>query len=308
MVHLLIGFQITALILGSILAYRFYNLYKNNKDKLDQYLFSLISLSLGILVVELVRIYIVTNLNHNFLHNLPVILITLFTFAFWIIIPYTYYLIYCKFANAPLNKNIIIIFFSVSLLFFLLVQYKILYFRFDYSIFHLCTFCGLTVYPVILITIELFFFIKKTRALKNIAPEHNYLLLLFSGYLLFLLSLLIRDIHDYGFVVLTLYLFAVTKYWHSRYFSIKAMSKTLNLPDTAHLSMAKDFNLTERESEILALLLNGKSNKEIENSLFISPNTTRNHIASIYKKACVNSRSQLLSIALKRQDFGKSSE
>ncbi len=52
--------------------------------------------------------------------------------------------------------------------------------------------------------------------------------------------------------------------------------------------------LSKREGEILGLLLRGKSNKEIERDLFISPHTVRNHIHNIYQKLGVGSRLQLM--------------
>ena len=41
---------------------------------------------------------------------------------------------------------------------------------------------------------------------------------------------------------------------------------------------------TERELEVLHLLLQGFNNKEISHKLFISNHTTKAHVASIYKK------------------------
>ena len=41
---------------------------------------------------------------------------------------------------------------------------------------------------------------------------------------------------------------------------------------------------TEREREVLHLLLLGLNNKEISEKLFISNHTTKAHVASIYKK------------------------
>jgi DNA-binding CsgD family transcriptional regulator len=60
------------------------------------------------------------------------------------------------------------------------------------------------------------------------------------------------------------------------------------------------YGLSTREREILALLLRGKSNKEIERDLFISPHTVRNHIHNIYQKLGVGSRLQLLNFVRER--------
>ena len=51
-------------------------------------------------------------------------------------------------------------------------------------------------------------------------------------------------------------------------------------------------NFTEREREVLFLLLRGLNNKEISKKLFISNHTTKAHVASIYKKLGVSNRVQ----------------
>jgi len=57
-----------------------------------------------------------------------------------------------------------------------------------------------------------------------------------------------------------------------------------------------EFRLSPREGEILDLLLQGKSNKDIERELFISHHTVRNHVHNIYQKLSVSSRLQLTNL------------
>ena len=52
-------------------------------------------------------------------------------------------------------------------------------------------------------------------------------------------------------------------------------------------------NLTEREKEILQLLIKGNSYKEIAGVLFISIETINSHVKNIYRKLNVHSRSEL---------------
>jgi DNA-binding NarL/FixJ family response regulator len=52
-------------------------------------------------------------------------------------------------------------------------------------------------------------------------------------------------------------------------------------------------NLTEREKEILQLLMKGNSYKEIAAAIFISVETLNSHIKNIYRKLNVHSRSEL---------------
>ena len=60
------------------------------------------------------------------------------------------------------------------------------------------------------------------------------------------------------------------------------------------------FDLTEREMEILALLVQGLLYKEIGSKLNISPNTAKNHVMNIYNKLHVNSRAQAMNLAYEK--------
>jgi len=57
-----------------------------------------------------------------------------------------------------------------------------------------------------------------------------------------------------------------------------------------------DYNLTEREKEILLKLIDGLEYKEIAQDVNVSPNTIRNHVTKIYKKLHVTSRAQAMKL------------
>jgi DNA-binding CsgD family transcriptional regulator len=59
------------------------------------------------------------------------------------------------------------------------------------------------------------------------------------------------------------------------------------------IGLTARYGLTEREKEIIVLILEGRSNKEIEKRLFISHHTVRNHIHNIFEKTGVKSRGRL---------------
>lgn len=58
------------------------------------------------------------------------------------------------------------------------------------------------------------------------------------------------------------------------------------------------YNISEREKEIIEMIIHGKSNKEIEQNLFISSHTVKNHIYNIFQKTGVKSRNQLICLIL----------
>ncbi len=60
-------------------------------------------------------------------------------------------------------------------------------------------------------------------------------------------------------------------------------------------------NLTDRETEILARVAEGCTNREIAEELFISEKTVKNHITNVFKKLKVNDRTEAVVHALKRR-------
>ncbi|HEY94204.1 MAG TPA: response regulator transcription factor [Dehalococcoidia bacterium] len=58
-------------------------------------------------------------------------------------------------------------------------------------------------------------------------------------------------------------------------------------------------DLTEREREILALMVDGKSNSEISESIFITQATVKYHVSNILSKLGVTSRTEAVVIAIK---------
>jgi DNA-binding NarL/FixJ family response regulator len=69
--------------------------------------------------------------------------------------------------------------------------------------------------------------------------------------------------------------------------SIKSAEATLESP------------LSQRETDVLKLLISGKNYKKIGESLFISPFTVRRHVSNIYEKLHVKTRSEVINIVNK---------
>ncbi len=62
------------------------------------------------------------------------------------------------------------------------------------------------------------------------------------------------------------------------------------------------YRISEREAEIIRLLLDGKSYRDIESELFISFKTVQSHVYNVYKKMGVKSRWQLLNLFQHAED------
>jgi len=58
--------------------------------------------------------------------------------------------------------------------------------------------------------------------------------------------------------------------------------------------------LTERENQVLRLLSQGLSNREIAVALTLSENTIKQHVAGIFQKLSVSSRTEAVATAVRR--------
>jgi len=59
-----------------------------------------------------------------------------------------------------------------------------------------------------------------------------------------------------------------------------------------------EFSLTHRERDILGLLVEGRSNRDIAQSLFLSEKTVKAHLAAIFRKLGVTNRTQAAMMAV----------
>lgn len=83
-----------------------------------------------------------------------------------------------------------------------------------------------------------------------------------------------------------------------RYFSTEVTLSLLNSTG-ATINQKNRVNLTDREAEILTLIAEGFTNKEIGDQLFISHRTVDTHRTNLMKKLEVNNLAGLISFALK---------
>lgn len=65
-------------------------------------------------------------------------------------------------------------------------------------------------------------------------------------------------------------------------------------------------NLSERESQVASLLLQGKTYRTIAGELYISENTVKYYVKNIYSKFNIQSRAELIDIILKKEDAATS--
>ncbi len=116
------------------------------------------------------------------------------------------------------------------------------------------------------------------------------------------LAYVLKDISSETFSVIVKSVYRGCMWLDWRAVSALKQSKNLIIPQRA-TSRAKfkasHNNLTEREYEVLKLVVDGKSNLEIANELHISEHTSKAHVCNIIQKLVVDDRTQAAVKALK---------
>jgi two-component system, NarL family, response regulator LiaR len=73
------------------------------------------------------------------------------------------------------------------------------------------------------------------------------------------------------------------------------------LVQTANQPPAPGLDLTEREREVLALMIEGLNNTQIAGRLSVSPSTIKSHVSSILSKLGAASRTEAVTLALRNR-------
>jgi NarL family two-component system response regulator LiaR len=71
------------------------------------------------------------------------------------------------------------------------------------------------------------------------------------------------------------------------------------LVETSNQPAAPGLDLTERELEVLALMVEGLNNTQIAGRLTVSPSTIKSHVSNILSKLSVASRTEAVTLALR---------
>lgn len=127
---------------------------------------------------------------------------------------------------------------------------------------------------------------EEERLLKGISATFLPLLVLFPLDLIFFLDSSFKLVY-LSFAILSAYLY---------YFISRRYILTYEQAEIVNAQVMRQFGISEREGEIITLLVEGLSNQQIAKQLYISPNTVKTHIKNIYAKVGVNNRLQLFSL------------
>jgi len=190
-------------------------------------------------------------------------------------------------------------FFISVLLLITLLSYIGLYFRLqdiDYilgkSLFNIYTY----IIPFSMMVYLSFAFLKSKKSKVNIFNVHNFILILFFNFLIwYFLSFFPHSVDLTWHVIIIFYYLALLLPAVYLYYNLKEFKIS---PENQQNEKLEEFfktnNITEREKELVFLLLKGKSNKEISDELFISVQTVKNYVSGLYKKIGLKKRIQFV--------------
>lgn len=142
--------------------------------------------------------------------------------------------------------------------------------------------------------------IEATRAIKAAAPDVRVLILTAHESDEFVFAALAAGADGYCIkntsakeLEVALHVISTGACWLDPQIAQKVLSAVQPAtPHRSHFSSHSKFGLTPRELEILNLIVEGMSNQQIAQHLFISPETVKTHISHIFEKLMVSDRTE----------------
>ena len=309
MEHLLIFFNFMILIVGALAISYIYQTYKTYRFPLLQpFMYCLIFLNLLILA-NLSFKYLQINLLTNFLsyktsvyHDIIDPLITLF----FIGLAYSLFRFVLQFkertVSSYFNKwfgaGVIILMLTYALRLILFYQGTSPLWLF---IVHLSVFLIAVLVPFVLF-IHILIHGKKLKESNKSRIIIVFGAFYLTGYSLLIVSLLIQKTISVFSVPLIFLLFNLFPFFWIKRFLLRYGNALPFIMNQHNMEKIYDkYTISKREQEIIDLVLHGKSNSEIANSLFIAKSTVKNHIYRLYQKLGVKSRFELVNFFLEAQ-------
>ena len=230
------------------------------------------------------------------------IIIELIISCFSLLILFTAYVIYLGFIGKKLKKEMKLTFIFVLLVVVFVYLWRVI--NIDNDRFLWLDYCFDYVFEnILLVEIILFSLLltRKRNTAKQIKISRVFAIMYISRYFI-LFSLLIintlyvlnentRAIIGFSFLLI---LNLLPILWIKYFFIPFAHKNITSIEGNILEEYCLKYNISQREKEILRLIMAGKSNKEISNTLFISYSTVKNHIYNLFQKINISSRFELI--------------
>ena len=150
--------------------------------------------------------------------------------------------------------------------------------------------------PFLILVYLLFTFLKSARSRATGLLETRFILILLIGFLVWtLFSFTTYILGEWKHLIIFTYyllIFVPALYLFMRQKGFKIRPKSNNEQNLE--KVLRDYKLTAREIELAILLMDGKSNQEISDELFVSTQTVKNYISKMYRQTGVKNRIQFV--------------
>ena len=242
------------------------------------------------------------DINLNRAEYLPLLFSIIYLSLFLLI--FTMYEIFKAFRNEIISKRkrILVYFVILSLVLLVYISSDFAANNRDYFwIWLIFDNLGI-IFPLfeIVILIRLFYYSKSKDPPKRIIKSFSLIYLLRYPFLV--LSMMLPEPIRLSGLILLIHLLTVI--WIKNYVDNfeQVRNKTKNI-DEQIIRLSLKHNISAREKEILLLIIEGKNNKQIGDTLFISYHTVKNHIYNLFKKLNINNRYQLMNLIKTKYDL-----
>jgi DNA-binding CsgD family transcriptional regulator len=297
--HITIFLQIFSLLIGGLVCLYIYLAQKTVKEPVVRPLYFFLLFSTLVILTELIGHYLGLNMEH--IHGSSSWLQPAAIYLLWSGVAYTL----VNFALARTGKRrssfMTGLFGAGVVVSGFLFLSGIVVFQINTAYLHICEAKALPILPELVMIGILACSLPIERRLRRGSDRRPRSIFgwLLAGYLaLFVFAIMRRDYAFWTSLVRLYLIVALIIWFKTQYLKNGSPAPDIDTPKLAE-AIGLRYGISNREKEILTLILEGKNNKEIEQALFISASTIRNHVSSLYGKIGINSRGQLMNLALK---------
>ena len=309
MQHLLIGGYVVSVVLGFISFHHLDSQYKIHKNLfLKTYGRHILMLNLIVISLTVTRYFKVNILRDPgaagstwMSHISDGLLLLRKGIEYCGIIAISYLLVKTLYGiqNRPLTKPIKNIFIIVMILSAFALGIGLTVFLIKQDATWINLFCTIIWGGVIFIVIAVFSL--NAFEMQSLQHEKYHVLRLFQSFYIVLLSLFfVQNLFRYPFqnfilmiIIWPMNIFPL--YWSRHRLRMdNSNGFALNVNRENIERLISEYSITDREQEILECILHGLSNREIQNRLFLSPHTVKNHNYNLYRKLGVRNRIELM--------------
>ncbi|GAA0179322.1 hypothetical protein SH2C18_22120 [Clostridium sediminicola] len=141
--------------------------------------------------------------------------------------------------------------------------------------------------------IAVLLYIKKIEDTKKVQLARNFLIAFLPQLIYTILDLIIKRNFQSQFTCFSYTIFSILSFYHISSYYFKGYEPNEN-SKISEKDVLDSFAFTDREMDVLKLIMIGETNLKISENLHISVNTVKTHVKNIYKKIDVSNRVQLI--------------